>query len=239
MFAPYHNFPNSLRLLKCVNDLKDANGVPDDLAGKFYIYHDSLFHKLKCANLYIDELSEYITNSSPHYVLQNAPEFFFEVNRLIDGFFYSGGSALDILAREVLVCFGINLPSNVYYRTAREQLSIHKPGDSILLRLVDPPWKDEFSKYRNALTHEVLIASNLSLDLNLLGGSQLAGGSQSVNMNLSLPDDPRVPPSDRVCTINPNVVDYSSRTFRRLLTLINIIYGEIRDRAVGQGSLPL
>ena len=73
---------------------------------------------------------------------------------------------MDIIAREVLIYFDIALPDTVYYYTARTILLTQRTGDSLIPRLDNPGWKDEFSNYRNALTHEVLIARNYNINVN-------------------------------------------------------------------------
>jgi len=151
----------------------------------------------------------------------------------LDGFFYFGGSALDILAREVLSYFGISLPTNVYFEKAREIISNNRPGDLILNRLNNPTWKSDFSMYRNASTHELIIAKQFNINVCM------DGATQKQTIILPLPDDPRVDPDDRTFRRYPNVIDYCKSHMRRLLKLINTIYGDIYTRAACNSRLPL
>jgi hypothetical protein len=151
----------------------------------------------------------------------------------LDGFFYFSGSALDILAREVLSYFGLPLPTRVYFEEAHQIISINRPGDLILNRLTNPTWKSDFSMYRNTLTHELIIANRFDIKI------QVEGATQKQTLIFPLPDDPRVDLDDRTFKKYPDVTDYCKTHMRRLLKLINIIYGDIYIRTVSNSGLPL
>lgn len=230
MFSPYHKFTNCQKLRRIINDLKKSNRIPQDLWAAHNTYHYTLIHKLKSAQHYVGILTYVLSNTSPQDITS---EFILVVNRNVDGFFYSGGSALDILAREVLTCFDIQLPTNVYFKTAREELTQHRPGDPIIRCLGDPRWKNDFSTYRNVLTHELLIVgTSITVNMNIDGTSQ-------DGMLVPLPDNPRSNPSQRTYRRYPDVGVYCKTTLFRLLSLINIVYGELADRIAQSNRLPL
>ncbi len=132
---------------------------------------------------------------------------------------------------EILIYFNIPLPNTIYFQTASREITRLKPGDPILPRLQRPNWKEEFSNYRNALTHEVLIGTNYSINVNL------EGGNNHTSIIFPLPDDPRV--NEKTYRNNPNALIYCETVFRRILSLINVIHGEIETRARNQNALPL
>jgi hypothetical protein len=125
------------------------------------------------------------------YNFSGFSEFDFSANLYLDGFFYNGGSALDIFAREILALYDIHPTGDIYYWSAQSEISSRYPSDSLLIGLNTPSWKSEFSDYRNAATHEVLLSTRISLSI------QLTQPSQVQRISLPLPDDPRVSPSSR------------------------------------------
>ncbi len=233
MFSPYHHFENCIRLRRCIKRLFDSSYVPPEINDRFCNYHDALEHKLKSAEYNLQNLEILFQNTTITEISSNQSEFAFKTNLFIDGFFYNGGSALDILAREILACFSISPTGHVYYNNAYSEIHGRYPSDPLLVRLSDPPWKNEFSNYRNAATHEVLLSTSMTIDI------QYSASNQSQRIRSSLPDDPRVIPSDRTFIRNPDALDYCKTTFKRLLRHINTIYGDIATRASANGRLPL
>jgi len=232
MFQHIHRFINCRKLESLISELEVSGKITDQILKNYKIYHFSLLQKLKSAYYFLDRL-EIILESTPGDILETTSEFMFEVNLCIDGYFYNCGSALDILAREVLTYFGETLPDTVYFRTGREMLRNNRPNDPILNKLEDPPWKEEFSKYRNALTHEIIMATSFSINV------QSSGDAQKTTIILPLPDDPRIEPEARTYDRNPDVLYYMEKNFKRLISLINQIYGEIYERGKNTGRLPL
>lgn len=233
MFSPYHRFENCRRLERTVSRINSIVPINSVVIANYKLYHWALIHKLKSAKYYIESLDSTLSTTSPQDVISSSSPFSFNVNRDIDGFFYSNGSALDILAREVMTYFNIPFPPNVYYRTARQELSISRPGHSILSKLVDPSWKEEFSNYRNALTHELLIGDRCSIQV------RNDGSENKTQIVYPLPDDPRVDATLRTYRRNENVLVYCSNTFRRTLSLISKVYGEINNLATTSNSIPV
>jgi len=233
MFSPYHQFSNRRRIENIVETLNTQGNISQDVFRAFKRYHFALVYKLKCAKSQVENLNSLLSAPPLEEIVLDCSNFIFQVNMSLDGFFYSGGSALDILAREVLSYFGEILPSKVYYCTARNIISRTRPGDSILSRLNDPSWKSDFSMYRNTCTHELIIAEQFSINLNR------RGATQENTLILPLPDDPRVDPNERTFRKYPDVIDYCVSHMKRLLSLINTIYGEIYKRALSNSGLPL
>ena len=231
MFSPYNRMGNTLRLQKKITSLTEASQISDSVLRGHNRYHYALIHKLKSALSHFNNLRDSLENTDVATVIPNSHEFLNKVNMHLDSFFYCSGSALDILARETLTYFNIPLPNNVYFQTARTLLQQQRPGDTIITRLDRPNWKEEFSTYRNALTHEVLIGTNYTIQVNL------EGQNNHTVIVFPLPDDPRL--DEKTYRINPNALDYCESRFRRILSLINVIHGEIESRARAQNSLPL
>lgn len=233
MYSPYHRLANCLRLQKTIKVLNKSGNITIDIFNGHKRYHYSLLHKLKSARCHLENLQEVLENTQVSAVVDNSTDFINKVNMHIDSFFYCCGSAMDILAREILVYFNIPLSTRIYFHTAHQEINKHRAGDSILTRIADPTWLNEFKDYRNALTHEVLIGTNFNISVNADGGR-----SQTVIV-YPLPDNPRDEIENRTFRNNPNAFEYCKTTFTRLLTLINTIYGEINQRANAKRSLPL
>jgi len=233
MFSPYHQFPNRRRLENIVDTLNTQGNISQDVFRAFKRYHFALVYKLKCAKSHVDNLNSLLSTPPLEEIVSDCSNFIFHVNMSLDGFFSSGESALDILAREVLSYFNETLPTNVYYSKARNIISRTRPGDPILSRLNDPSWKSDFSMYRNTGTHELIIAEQFSINLNR------RGATQENTLILPLPDDPRIDPNERTFRKHPDVIDYCESHMRRLLSLINTIYGDIYKRVVSNSRLPL
>ena len=233
MFSPYHQFSNCRKLENIVNNLNAQGKVSREIFIAFNRYHFALVHKLKCAKSQVDNLDSLLSTTSSQEIVLNSSYFIFQVNMNLDGFFYFGGSALDILAREVLNYFGIPLLTNVYFEKAQIIVSHNRPGDLILNRLNKPTWKSDFSMYRNALTHELIIAKQFNINVCM------DGTTQKHTLILPLPDDPRIDPDNRTFRKHPNVIDYCKSHMRRILKLINTIYGDIHTWAAGNSRLPL
>lgn len=185
MYSPYHRLANCQRLQRTITDLNTRGNIPLNIFNGHKRYHYSLLHKLKSARYHLENLQEVLENTQVSAVVDNSTDFINKVNMHIDSFFYCSGSAMDILAREILVYFNIPLPTRIYFNTARQEINNHRAGDPILTRLSDPTWLNEFKDYRNALTHEVLIGTNFSISVNADGGR-----SQTVIV-YPLPDNPR------------------------------------------------
>jgi hypothetical protein len=232
MFNPIYQFKNCLKLESQILDLERNGRIPISIIQGHKTYHYALVHKLKSAKHNLDRL-ETVLKRNPSEILLASSDFMFAVNLSIDGYFYSCGSALDILAREVLTYFGEPLPTLVYFNTARDKLTQNRPLDTIILKLQEPSWKLEFSNYRNALTHEIIIASSFSINV------QSSADAQETTIILPLPDDPRIEPSVRTYERNPDVLKYVKDNLRRIISLVNKIYGEIFERARTTGSFPL
>lgn len=233
MFSPYHRFNNCNKLENIIETLKEAGNVPDDVMKGYKKYHFALVHKIKSARHHLDSMIELMSNKPVDDVLKPSSNFMFLVNMYLDGFFYTCGSAMDILAREVLTYFAIPLPNNVYFNSAKQELLSNLPNDPLIGRLDDPSWRDEFSMYRNAVTHEHIIAGFFNISVTI------DGDTEDKALVLPLPDNPRVDVMDRTFKNNPNVSAYCKLHIKRLLKLINIIYGEIATRATANSNLPL
>lgn len=232
-FRPYHGFVNRTKLEKIINGFKENGNIPNEAFENFYRYHPAMIHKFRSAKYNLLALSDKLTSTDIQEAAVTTGGFMFEVNMYIDGFFYNSGSALDILARIVLTLFGEPVTGNIYFQTAHTRLNQSRPGDPILARLVNPPWRPMFSDYRNTLTHELILASKYQIEFN---GT---GAEPSSKIVFPLPDDPRAGPQARTYKKNPDVAVYGKTHLTRILSVANIVYGDIVSRAEMSGMLPL
>lgn len=232
-FTPYHKFAYKDILENQIFALNGAGSIPQFTFDNFKIYHTALIHKLKSAKYNLDRLSETLGNPNIQDAIDPNSNFMFEVNMLIDGYFYNSGSALDILSRVVLTLYNEPLTGRIYFHTAHNRLSHTRPGDSILTKISTPNWKNEFSDYRNVLTHELVIASRYNIEIDS------TGNSQTIKIVFPLPDNPRSTPANREFKKNPDVESYIKNQFRRTLSLLNQTYTELYNRAKTVGHFPL
>jgi hypothetical protein len=239
-FQPYHKFANRTKLEKLINTLHDSGSITPDAFDNFHRYNPAMIQKLRSAKYNLDALSDKITATSDRLTTTDIQEvsttkedLAFELNMFIDGFFYNSGSALDILARIVLTLFGEPLTGKIYFHTAHDRLDRKRLGDTILHKLKNPPWRDMFLNYRNTLTHELILLSTLQITLDL------TAAPISPQFACPFPDDPRAKPQKRTYKKNIEGVKYCRTHLRRILSLANMIYGEIATRAETSGTLPL
>jgi hypothetical protein len=229
-FQPYHSFSGCVQLEREVEGLAD-NAVTPEVLERFHTHHFSLIHKLRAALKHLEDLEEYLSRQD---TLEEEPvEIVFMVNLHFDGFTHSLGSALDILAREVLGYFDLIPNTNVYYWTARSELNQHRPGDVLIPRLQDPAWLQEFKDYRNTGTHESIIGTRFDQAF------EMRGNVHTTRLKFPLPDDPKIPQSERTYLSNPDIVEYCNSIFKKSLRLINPVYVDIRARIRTAQSLPL
>lgn len=213
--------------------MKEDNLVPDDIFASYNNYHFALVYKLECAHYYLEKLSDLLESDLTENISTSGKNFNKTVNRNIDGFFYSSGSALDILAREVLSYYGETLPERVYFHTAYNTLSQRIRDSAILEKLRTPSWKELFSDYRNTLTHELILANALNLNIRFEGDKQIS------EIIIFLPDDPKLKPEDRTFDKKIEVLEYTTTSFRKQVSLINQIYGEILSNIKLNNQFPL
>ena len=232
-FTPFHRFVKRKELEALLEDFWDKTDIPDEIYDNFQRYYPAFVHKLRSAKYNIERLEEKLTTTSIQDAANTIDDFMFEVNMYIDGFFYNSGSALDILARVILTLFGENLPDNVYFHSAHQILSASRASDPILPRIETPTWRASFSDYRNTLTHELILASIINMQIDTSGTNPIT------NIVLPLPDDPRARPSARKYNNHPDVLNYIKTHFTRILSIANVIFGDIIQRAKTLGSLPL
>lgn len=232
-FQPYHQFRNGTRLELLINDLHREGNIPENTFIDFSRYHQGLIQKLNSAKYYLENIKSFLSTTDITQVTTGHEAFIFLTNLYTDGFFYNSGSAFDILARIVLTLFNEACPSETYYETALRTLQANRPGDPILPRLKKPSWKQEFSQYRNTQTHEVLLLSTIKIQIDDFGNKP------SQKIIIPLPNNPRALPRDRKYDQNPDVIEYMEINFRRILSVTNIIYGDIYCRASNAAFLPL
>lgn len=231
-FAPYHKFAAANRLDRLVTRLYDDGALTADVFQGYQRYHYALVHKLRSAKYHLDRLQGKLTDDWQEASV-DPQTFMFTVNLSVDGFFYAAGSALDILAREVITYFGQPLPDRIYFNTARTVISRSHPNDPILARLRDPTWYASFKEYRNSLTHELILANDYSINI------RTDGMNTTRTIVFPLPDDPRVSPDERAFRNSPDALVYLKRHFSRVLSVVNQVYTDIVTRGDSVGRLPL
>lgn len=228
-FAPYHAFSGCQRLERAVRELHASGHATQELYRDFEIYHFSLVHKLRSARYHVDALKSYLTTQGQ---APPAPdEIVYRVNFHLEGFLYLAGSAADIFAREMIFYFGLIPPANVYFHTAHQVIGTNRPGDAILPLIDTPAWRPLFGDYRNTSTHERLIVTGYTIQVDL------QGDTPTQRLQFLLPDDARAP--IRTYRRNRDLVEYCQGTLRRFLSLFNQAYAQVATRASNGQRLPL
>ena len=233
MFSPYHHCANTTILQEQISRLGELGSIPDTLLQDYKRYHFALVHKLKSSRTHLDNLQRLLSDTPPQDIVGPSNDFHFTINLLVDSFFYSMGSSMDILAREVLTYYGIPATGDIYFQSAHTLISSSRPGDPILRLLVVPSWRREFANYRNILTHELLIVGRYSLDISV------DGGIQRQKIIIPLPDNPRDDINSRTYNRNRDVFVYCCSTLRRLLSIVNQVHGEVARNIRTNHRLPL
>lgn len=228
-FAPHHRFVDCERLEQCIEALRQQGNVPVNLVEGYRKYHFSLIYKLQSARYHVETLEAYLSSQNTQQI--DPPSVVYRVNFHFDGFLHVLGSAMDILAREVLTYFALQPAGNIYYHTAHQVLSAQRPGDAIIPLLAQPTWKQEFGDYRNTATHESVIGFGYTVNVAIIGHTHVS------RVVFPIPDDPRANPQS--FKRNPDIVRYCKTTFKRMLSHTNQIYGHLCARARAQGKLPL
>jgi hypothetical protein len=227
-FSPHHKFSACEKLEARIEQLKAAGAVSAALVESHSKYHYSLIQKLRAAKYHAETLKVYLATqdarqADPHLLLYRA-------NFHFDGFLHSLGSAMDILARELLGYFGLPLTVRIYYWTAATRITAAFPGDPILPLLDSPNWKDELNEYRNTATHESVISTGYKVEVEIVGKVSKA------RIVFAIPDDPRNPISFKR---NTDISAYCEATLKRVLSRINQLYEHIEGRAKAKNALPL
>lgn len=228
-FAPHHNFGSCEKLERRIVSLNSLGSVPPNIYSDYLKYHFSLLHKFKSAKHHLEHLEGYLNSQKAQQ--DNPSDVVYLVNFHFDGFLYVLGSALDILAREVLCYYNLLPAGNVYFQTAKTTIQGVRPSDQILALLDQPGWRKEFSDYRNSATHELIISTNYQVDVNVVGGQ--------VNRKIivPLPDDPRA--VSHTYKNNKDIVVYCNSTFKRVLSLTNKIYSHVDSKVGAINALPI
>lgn len=228
-FSPYHAFRDCKRLENRIEAIRAAGHIPDDVFERYELYHYSLIHKLRSARYHIEALRGFLQTQTPNE--NNLSEIAYRVNFHFDGFVHLLGSSGDIFAREILTYFGEILPAKVYFYKAHTRINTSRPGDAILPLLLAPGWKSEFDDYRNTSTHESLIGTGFSIEI------EMHGHNVQRRLKFPLPDDPRA--NVKTYTRNPDIVRYCEVTLTRYLRLFNQAYSHLVGRISATGSLPI
>lgn len=228
-FAPHHRFAACELLEQRIEALRQQGVVMGNVYGDYLRYHFSLLHKLQSARYHVETLEAFLSSQNAQQT--DPASLIYRVNFHFDGFLHVVGSALDILAREVLGYFAQVPPGNVYHHTAHHILNAARAGDAVLPFLTAPTWKQEFSTYRNTATHESIIGRHYSVNF------EMVGHKANSRVVFPVPDDPRVHPP--TFQRNPDIVHYCQMTFRRVLSHTHQIYGHIERRVHAAGQLPL
>jgi hypothetical protein len=231
MFSPHHRMEECHKFTEIIKSIKATINPSDLIIEDTIRYYDSLVHKLKSANKNREAFSDLITNAKPENIDES---FLFNANHYADGFFYCCGSAIDILARLVLLVFGDPLSGDVYFAEAKRKIAISHPGNNIIPKLDSPGWKPKFSEYRNALTHEILVVDIVNTTMKF---SNISG--KEFKVVIPFPDDPRKRPTERTYEGIRDGNDYMRKTFKSFLSFINIIFKELNNQLKATSSYPL
>lgn len=228
-FAPYHTFSEAARLEILVQRFHANGDVRKSVYESHNCYHYALLHKLRSARQYLEDLDRFVESESTLDL--SAPEVIHKANFYFDGFLHSVGSSLDIFAREILGYFAIRPRGNVYYHSAHGILRRHRSRHRILPCITVPKWRAEFSIYRNASTHELVIGTEYRLDI------KLDGDRERRSMAIPLPDDPRS--LARTYKRNLRIEVYCRKIFKKVLSHYNKAYRIIVEESKKHGTLPM
>lgn len=233
MFEPYHKFASCHALRALIKEFVESGKIDEATYQAHLKYHYTVYAKLYSAKQHFENLKLLLDSTELAAVDRKVNEFSYQVNTHLDSFFYCGGSVFDILSHEVLAYYNLTPSSGrIYFSTARDKISQTHSGNQILPKLQDPTWYDDFKEYRNALTHEVSLASKIHAEMDM-------GPSPKKTIKLIIPDDPRTDFAARTYDKRVDAVDYCHNHLKRLIRFTNLVYAEVVNQAKSKDGFPI
>jgi len=193
---------------------------------------------------YVIKPFENYTYSSESPTSKALPEdildYYWDINRLLDGFFMNAMSVLDTLAHQISTLYVLEKTGgNIYIDSVDKMLSTYHENSEVrklIRRVVDnrlgEDWFKEFSPFRNCTTHESLVLRD---DIHVT--KDPSTGNIQVS-EIVLPDNPQVRPFTR--EKGNTVILYCPSTLERIQSLVTEIYESMLvDISRAKNRLPI
>lgn len=169
----------------------------------FDIFHFSVSQKLWEANYYDSQIDNfrgdnYYYPSSPGPQSQSVTvisgldknEIARFCNMFIDGYFMSVMSIFDSLAHEINVVFRLfsyKEKKKIYFYTIEKELKKRHSSSEFykcISRIIKKRWWKDLEKYRNAISHEAIVAKNIDTSFDVTTGRESL-------KRIPMPDNPK------------------------------------------------
>jgi len=221
---------------------------------EFNLFHYSVLQKLWSAQYYLKQLEqldinkflvvriENQTSTSNAQVIPYAPLLDIDsycryLNLVLDGFFVNCMSTLDTIAHEIFFLYSsISLPSNIYIKTAKDQLNGRYTSAKLAIWLnneLNQSWYSIFQSYRHCTTHESLINYE---DINVRY-IQIESRYQLAR-RIRLPDNPKIRPY--TYQQNRYAIQYCNNLFKKIEGFVSNVYKRvIADSRLNGKILPI
>jgi hypothetical protein len=183
----------------------------------------------------------YISESSTSKALrQNILDYYWDINRLLDGFFMNAMSVLDTIAHQISTLYVLDKKWESIYiwsvdemlRTYHENSQVLKVVRKVVDRDLGEDWFKEFSPFRHCTTHESLILLD---DIRIIPDS-LTGNIQV--SEIILPDNPQIRPFTKEKSNTVRL--YCPSTLERIQSLVTEIYESmLSDVSRAEYRLPI
>jgi len=158
---------------------------------------------------------------------QDILDYYWDLNRLLDGFFMNAMSVLDTIAHQISTLYVIEKTyENIYIglvaemlRTYHENSEVRKVVRKVVDSRLGEDWFKEFSPFRHCTTHESLI---------LLDDIRIIPDPSTGNIQVSeiiLPDNPQVRPFTQHS--KKEATSYCQLTLNNIQSLVSEIYESI------------
>jgi len=227
---------------QAIQELFKTSVSNNDLVYKFNLYDASVTQKLWSTNYYLQRLrsldvNQYLmyptttsgtTSTGEVFVsdpIFDAPRFYYDLNRLLDGFFMNSMSTLDTLGHQIYTLYKCksNPPKKIYIRTAMGMLTREHTNCKLghfLSSQLGSRWFLEFEPFRHCTTHESLIKfAAIGTDYDEITRSY------HLLKEIKLPDDPRSMPFEY--NRNRKAIEYCDDLFSNIQSLIDKAYDNI------------
>jgi hypothetical protein len=239
---------------QAIQELFKTSVSNNDLVYKFNLYDASVTQKLWSTNYYLQRLRSLDVNQYLMYPtttsgtastgevfvsdpLFDAPRFYYDLNRLLDGFFMNSMSTLDTLGHQIYTLYKCkSRPSKIYIRTAMKMLIKEHTNCKLghfLSSQLGRRWFLEFEQFRHCTTHESLIKfADIDTSYDRITRSY------HLSKKIRLPDDPRSIPFKY--KRNRKAIEYCDGLFGKIHSLIDKAYDNIlADIGSNSNTIPV
>ncbi|MDD5638692.1 MAG: Cthe_2314 family HEPN domain-containing protein [Candidatus Pacebacteria bacterium] len=170
----------------------------------FDIFHFSVQQKLWELNYYADQIKNF---SGDNFAYSEMPgpktstitlisgldkrEMARYCNLYLDGYFMSAMSIFDSLSHEINILFEfLKLDSKIYFSKILHEFSMKMPNSEFYIysnKVLKKKWWKDLENFRNAITHEVIIAREIETSYDATVGKETL-------KKIPLPDNPKKRP---------------------------------------------